>query len=75
MDASKPRYVIIRNDNHHYMMNVNETLWSHHIDTAKSFTKEEAENKIEELERQNLDFLVHMNLASEERKRYRSIYG
>jgi hypothetical protein len=60
-------YVVIRDDNHHYLM-TNEIHWSHNIVNAKIFqNRDEALDKVDELELQNLNYRVYASPLNEER--------
>lgn len=63
-------YVIVRYDNHNFLMNIDEKSWSHHIATAKVYgSMNEALDKVDELEA-NTNLRVYASPLSKEYRWY-----
>ncbi|MFD5854252.1 hypothetical protein ACFWGC_29510 [Cytobacillus pseudoceanisediminis] len=75
MSEKEAKFVVYRQDNHYYIMNFDQSLWTHNISNAKLYSEEEAKDKIEELENEGFEILLQLAPFSEELIRYRTIYG
>jgi CTP-dependent riboflavin kinase len=69
--SKEERFVVVRADNHYYIMNVDQSQWGRHIATAKTYTEEEALDKIEEIEASNFEYRVYASPLKVERDWYK----
>lgn len=68
------KHVVVRDDNHHFLMNLDEKSWSHHIATAKIYdSKDEALDKVDELEA-NTSLRVYASPFNKEYRWYEDNY-
>ncbi|MEK0289279.1 hypothetical protein P5F77_01960 [Caldifermentibacillus hisashii] len=67
---NEERFVIVRADNHHFLMNVDQSQWGYNINNAKTFSIKEAEDKIEEIEASDFEYRVYASPVKKERQWY-----
>lgn len=68
-------FVVVRADNNHFIMSVDQSGWTHNISNAKIFTKEAALDKVDEIEASGFEFIVYASPFKEEFEEYRKKFG
>lgn len=74
LNKVEERFVVVRDDNHHFIMNVDESLWTHNIANARTYTKEAALDKVDEIEDSDLNIVVYASPLRKEMKEYEIKY-
>jgi hypothetical protein len=68
-------FVVVRADNNHFIMSVNQSEWTHNISNAKIFTKEAALDKVDKIEASDFEFRVYASPFKKEFDEYRKKFG
>lgn len=76
MSNNKESYVVVREDNNNFIMSQDPSQWTHNIATAKIYTtKEEALDKVDEIEARNFEIRVYASPFKKEYDAYRLKFG
>ncbi|WP_191559499.1 hypothetical protein [Metabacillus idriensis] len=65
---------MVRLDNHHFIMNVDQSFWGHNIANAKTYTEQEALDRVDEIESSDFKYRVHASPLKKEMAWYKENY-